>query len=171
MPGWTHATNDQDLHYKYTADPKEAEIFKDDWQNKMFMPAKYARTFIKVMSVRTGRIADISKEDAIAEGCPGVDVPGENGNAGFSMGPVKEFKSLWNSINSTKPTRYKKGDEKHCIYFPFDDQSLEGYLRKNNTSGIINTVIVNPWVFVYDFILCDRDGTQVYTPALAEKAN
>jgi hypothetical protein len=39
-----------------------------EWNNKLFMPAKYARHFIKITDVCCERLQDISDEDCIAEG-------------------------------------------------------------------------------------------------------
>lgn len=38
------------------------------WENKLFMPSKYARTFIEITAVRAERLQDISDEDCIREG-------------------------------------------------------------------------------------------------------
>jgi hypothetical protein len=38
------------------------------WQNSMFMPQKYARTFAEITSVRIERLQDISEEDCLKEG-------------------------------------------------------------------------------------------------------
>ena len=42
---------------------------KYKWINKLFMPAKYARYFIEITSVRCERLQDISDEDCLKEGC------------------------------------------------------------------------------------------------------
>lgn len=39
-----------------------------NWQNKQGMPARFARTFIKITGVRTERLQDITEQDAIREG-------------------------------------------------------------------------------------------------------
>jgi hypothetical protein len=49
--------------YKYGNKQESSE-----WQNKLFMPAKYARYFIKITDVRCERLQDISEEDCFKEG-------------------------------------------------------------------------------------------------------
>ena len=158
--GWTHATNDQDLHFKYTATEKELEIFKGDWQNKMFMPAKYAREFIKITKVRVERIADISEKDCVAEGCPGIPCHCNGGglycvdcmNTRWQYDPKYIFRLLWNDINC----KWKRiGD--NFFAFPFDRQHLE----LKNADRRDRHVIPNPWVFCYDFERCDREGNAI----------
>ena len=66
-------TNEVDGHigvaYKYrpsnTDGISESEI---KWKNKLFMPEKYARYFIKITAVRCERLQDISDEDCLKEG-------------------------------------------------------------------------------------------------------
>jgi hypothetical protein len=41
---------------------------ENDWQNKLFMPARFARYFIEITGVRAERLQDISDEDCIKEG-------------------------------------------------------------------------------------------------------
>jgi hypothetical protein len=41
---------------------------KNCWRNKLFMPEKYARYYIKITDVKVERLIEISKADAIAEG-------------------------------------------------------------------------------------------------------
>lgn len=54
-------------YYKYLTDIKlPAGI--DRWENKLFMPAKYARYFIRIKDVRVENVGDISNDDAICEG-------------------------------------------------------------------------------------------------------
>lgn len=50
----------------YKFDHPEVTLLK--WNNKLFMPAKYARYFIKIKDVRVERITQITREDSIAEG-------------------------------------------------------------------------------------------------------
>lgn len=38
------------------------------WKNKLFMPEKYARHFIRITKVRAERLQDISTEDCLKEG-------------------------------------------------------------------------------------------------------
>jgi hypothetical protein len=58
--------------YKYSDDeiPEHAKgsLRFGKWQNKLFMPEKYARDYIKITNVRAERLQDISDEDCIKEG-------------------------------------------------------------------------------------------------------
>jgi hypothetical protein len=57
--------NPSEVIYKYR------ELFESNkltWQNKLFMPAKYARYFIKITSVRCERLQAISDSDCVKEG-------------------------------------------------------------------------------------------------------
>jgi hypothetical protein len=47
----------------------EPPAIKFKWKNKLFMPAKYARHFIRITNIRNELLGDISGPDAIAEGC------------------------------------------------------------------------------------------------------
>lgn len=70
-----------------------------------FMPARFARTFLRVMGVRCERLGEITEVDAINEG---IDVCASNdfmvlwrdysGKVGFSS-PTNSFFSIWDSIN------------------------------------------------------------------------
>lgn len=86
-----------------------------------FMPARFARTFLRVTAVRCERLGVITDYDAIDEGIDCLDVPtggGDfadyyrdysqpfpNGNDGWpwiESEPVKSFASLWDHINHRK---------------------------------------------------------------------
>ena len=70
-----------------------------------FMPARFARTFLRVTGVRCERLGGITEVDAVREG---IDVCASNdlmvlwrdysGKIGFSS-PTNSFFSLWDSIN------------------------------------------------------------------------
>lgn len=51
------------VHYKFGDEWKNFP-----WKNKLFMPEKYARYFIEVLSVRAERLQDIFEEDCLKEG-------------------------------------------------------------------------------------------------------
>jgi hypothetical protein len=85
----------------------------DMWYQRspLFLPEKYARTFLNVTNIRVERVQDISEEDAIAEGIEKSDwefciTPWKNyipdkprhPNDGFSYAP-RSFQSLWDCIN------------------------------------------------------------------------
>lgn len=71
------------------------------WKNKLFMPEKYARYFIRIKDVRVERINDITREDILTEGLERVETKFRNyldpDNPTYSE--LQSFKSLWISIN------------------------------------------------------------------------
>lgn len=141
------------VFYKFKPeDKKEIEEFQlpyipNPWKNKLFMPSEVARYFIKIKNVRAERVAEISEEDAIAEGIV------ETG-FGFTTLPMPEknipmyatakdaFEKLWDSIN----LRYKRDKHGNLIAYPFKGKTI------TRTEGNIQ-VISNPWVWVYEFEL------------------
>lgn len=113
----------------------------DKWHNKMFMPAKAARYFIRISNVRVERVAGISFRDIMAE----------TGKIDFHVDPHWYWKSLWNRINS----KWKRiGDE--FFAFPYDKTTQLKLSDRRDRH-----VIANPWVFAYDFALCDREGSSI----------
>lgn len=91
--------------YQYGNDTSRLDSIYGDkvkWENKLFMPSKYARTFIEITAVRAERLQDISDEDCIREGIlskmdncvylNGID------NVGY-LEPKDAYASLINAIN------------------------------------------------------------------------
>ena len=72
--------------YKYG---NNDSFHRTGWKNKMFMPEKYARYFIKITNVRIQKLNEISEPDAIAEGI----------NEIIHIYPVLAFEALWKKIN------------------------------------------------------------------------
>lgn len=64
------------------------------WHKRLarFMPRKYSRITLDVTDVRVERLQDISRGDAMEEGCP---FP----NMAKGPNPVDWYANLWNSIN------------------------------------------------------------------------
>lgn len=83
------------------------------WHKRLarFMPRKFSRITLEIVSVRVERLQDISSSDAIAEGIPvtkgsglieGEDCYGMTTNSGYMRGPagaVAAYQDLWQSIN------------------------------------------------------------------------
>lgn len=98
-----------------------------EWKNKMFMPARSARYFIRIAAVRVERLHAISEADAIAEGCKGVRCNHSTPycedcmNTGWVCDPIYQYFELWDDINRKT--------------HPWDS---------------------NPWVWVYEFELTER---------------
>lgn len=59
-----NVNNEYGLIYKYST--RNRHVWR--WSNKMFMPERYARYFIKITNIRVERLYDISEQDAKAEG-------------------------------------------------------------------------------------------------------
>lgn len=160
------------VFYKFNkTDRKEIEReyteIKNPWKNKLFMPADVARYFIKVTSVRAERIADISKEDAIAEGLTSLSkdkgrtykygIPDRDGYPGtcdvgmawqdWNVDPREVFKTLWNSINNN----WKEEKDGVKRKYPFDGPNMKG--EKVGTNELTHESIPSPWVWVYEFKL------------------
>jgi hypothetical protein len=108
--------------YKYNS----LEIKGYKWENKLFMPAKYARYFIEITAVRCERLQDIGYDDCLKEGIKyrGITFDG--------MG-------LWNN-----------GDGKD---YPNPQRAYEALIDKINGKGTWES---NPYVWVYDFKLLKK---------------
>lgn len=117
--------------YKYGEDAESIGILEDElgiskWKNKLFMPEKYARHFIKITSVRAERLQDISEEDCIKEG--------------ISQG-VCSGGAFWGA-KLTDGT-----------YTSYSDSPREAYKRLIDKINGPGTWENNPWVWVYDYEL------------------
>lgn len=90
----------KEAHFIGGIKPNEWVRFKDSlpeskvkdyvWRSPMFLPGKFARTFLHIKDVRPERLQDITEEDAKAEGAQCVDL-----NGGYRVG----YAQLWDSIN------------------------------------------------------------------------
>ena len=70
----------------------EREVYGWFKRSSLFMPKEACRLFLKVKSVRVERLKDISRGDAMDEGCP-------FSNMAAGPNPVNWFSDLWKSIN------------------------------------------------------------------------
>lgn len=59
------------------------------WKSGRFLSAKYARLFLKIVSVQAVELRDMTRTEALLEGMH--DLPG--------AGPVQEFSALWRQIH------------------------------------------------------------------------
>ncbi|MDR1897984.1 MAG: hypothetical protein LBR10_14465 [Prevotellaceae bacterium] len=73
-----------DVCYKYPPTNILLQFGEVKWENKLFMPAKAARYFIKITGVRCKRLQDISDEDCMKEGI--VPILQRNGGVIYNYG-------------------------------------------------------------------------------------
>ena len=100
-------TSEGDL-VRYRADGEAPEHLNVKWRSSMFMPRKYSRITLEIVSTRVERVQDITEADAKAEGAEQqfrmvIPVGGKPDGCerAYSM-PVSYragFANLWNSIN------------------------------------------------------------------------
>ena len=116
-----------ELQYKYRGDIKLDWDYKviDSWENKLFMPAEAARYFIEITGVNAERLQDISDTDCEKEG----------------ICPVWEnsFVIGWNNKSSK-------------VVYENRRQAYAALINQINGRG---TWEANPYVWVYDYKLCD----------------
>lgn len=81
------------------------------WQNKLFMPAKYARAFVRITVIKCERLLDISDEDCIAEGIETAEAIGGINDKMYRyylaprdwcLTPKESFISLYKFANKVK---------------------------------------------------------------------
>ena len=101
-------------------------------KNKLFMPQKYARYFIKINGVRVERLQDISEEDCLDEG--------------ITFG-LKEVAKRALGCIMTCTVYYKNGDGKE---YESPQEAFAALIDSINGKGTWNS---NPFVFVYSFKL------------------
>lgn len=122
----------QKVYYLY--DRKTGLDYK--WKNKLFMPEKYARLFIKIKEIGCERVNEICNWNYYCEGIISSD--------GDCWG---KFKKLWNSINN-KWQYNKKFDVWLC--YPYDEETpIPKIPKKADSEECI--ACINPYVFIYEF--------------------
>lgn len=117
------------------------------WKSSRFMPKKYARLWLEVISVRVERVQNISAEEAIAEGmiAEGWTTP-PTGSIGLPdkiktvRFPIGQFAGYWDSLNAKR------------VRHPIDKNIKEGMSRGDSYGWV-----QNPWVWVIEFKRVDHD--------------
>lgn len=127
--------------YRYGKTKEEIDSYNDadgcgglttNWKNKLFMPAYAARHFIKITAVRAERLQDISNEDCIKEGI----------EEELNIHDGKQWFTYCNGTHSFETPR-------------------EAYKALINSIDGKDTWDNNPWVWVYDYTLCNREGVEI----------
>ncbi|HBO6107188.1 hypothetical protein [Pseudomonas aeruginosa] len=73
---------------------------RGDWRPSIHMPRWASRILLEITSVRVERLQDISEEQAIAEGPPGLAFPAPPGSHWVTEdGRRRAFMRLWNDVN------------------------------------------------------------------------
>jgi hypothetical protein len=161
---------DQDPYWVYKADLEHPNQHGPvTWKPSIHMPKEAARIWDEVTGIRVERVADISEEDAIAEGIEigyhtfsdkskhiayrDYSKPDNKHEDYFSM-PRNSFRSLWQLINGKpKPIQSKKGGKLITTgyeVYPFDEQAAAEFQGLTTWKGKPLTVITNPWVWVIE---------------------
>lgn len=135
------------------------------------MPKPAARIWNEIEQVKVERVADISEEDAKAEGAKkaiqwmhtGEIEYLEEGHLAYDSALYRlGFKKLWNSING-KPKPQQSIENGKLIttgytVYPFDEESAKSFAGKTKWRGKPLTVIINPWVWVVKFKVLSKTG-------------
>ena len=119
--------------YKYGSDLPVETINRVKWKNKLFMPAKYARYFIKINAVRCERLQDISDEDCFKEG----------------VIKCKYFDEIFYSVPLSNNFKQYTKTPRYTFSFLIDSISGRG------------TWDSNPYVWVYEFTLISKSFDQI----------
>lgn len=109
----------------------DGSSYYTDWKNKLFMPASAARHFIKITAVRAERLQDISNEDCVREG----------------------IEHKFPKATSMTQARID--------YESAEPGLREAYKALINSIDGKDTWDNNPWVWVYDYTLCNREGVEI----------
>jgi hypothetical protein len=99
-------------HYRADGVPKREDLegFLSDWKPSIHMPRSASRITLEITEVRVERLQEISRGDAMAEGCPFPNMA--NGS-----NPVHWYADLWNSINGNGPGSWDANPWVWCISF------------------------------------------------------
>lgn len=142
------------------------------WKPGIHMPKSACRMWDEVISIRAERVADISEEDAIAEGIQsytdetGIRYKDYMADASGYGHPehdyptvstaIYSYRSLWQKINGTASPIQKKVNGKLITtayeVYPFDEEAARPFAGMSKYRGKPLTVIVNPWVWCISFV-------------------
>jgi hypothetical protein len=117
------------VYYKYSGHSTNSG---GKFQNKLFMPAKYARYFIEITGVRCERLQNISDEDCLKEGVE------ESNQKGVFFSNAVQFGGARSGI---------------CKIFESPQLAYAALIDQINGNGTWES---NPYVWVYDFKLVNK---------------
>lgn len=120
-----------DIEYKYDFEGNRRDGFP--WENKMFMPYRHARAYVRITSIKCERLFSISDSDCLKEGVETIDPIGWLG--------YKNYMGETSGLNTTQ--------ESYFSLFRF----ANNYPKKKE--------IQNQFVWVYDYVLCDVNGREI----------
>lgn len=124
------------IYYKYSEKDmaflnKTGLLNSIKWKNKLFMPESAARYFIKITGVRAERLQDITNEDCIKEGI--IPISTKNEPLVYQWREQIGPRSAW------------------CL------NPKSAYLALIDSINGKGTWDTNPWVWVYDYVLTERE--------------
>jgi len=126
-------------------------------RSPLFLPAKFARTFVKIKDVRPERLQEITEEDAIKEGI--VVLHGTHQHFGRNPDTGKmellgqpepytalyHYAALWDEINdNVRP---------EARLYTLDDKSNKHFIKGQHNPNCWES---NPWVIRYEYELTER---------------
>ncbi|MCW3784902.1 hypothetical protein [Plebeiibacterium sediminum] len=114
------------------------------WRSPLHLPVKFARKFLKITDVRVERLKDISDSDCISEG---IKIQKENIEGVW----YEKYNSPLKTLVTSDPYESFK-----TLW-----QSING-----NKSWELD-----PWVFIYEFERCNKDGQPIEETPLASCHN
>jgi hypothetical protein len=100
---WTHYRADSSNNFD------NAPSWTGPWKPSIFMPRWASRILLEITNVRVERLQEITRKDAIAEGCE------ERSEDGAWLGPEVAFCRLWESING--PGSWEANPWVWCVSF------------------------------------------------------
>ncbi|WP_319760317.1 hypothetical protein [Maridesulfovibrio sp.] len=90
----------------HVIEDEDREMYGIKWTPSIHMPKWACRLFLRVTDVRMERLQQISANDARAEGCPDIPVPGAN-QADVDFMAIEWFADIWDTTTTKSGTRWE----------------------------------------------------------------